>query len=101
MTSSTVPQRNKFSMTRQQVIDDIEAVYRVEDQRSKLYWCLDERPPRETKFERIEEFLKGTQDLEKSSNILNNLKHEMEALQKDIASQIATIRETSANALRS
>ncbi|XP_044267963.1 uncharacterized protein LOC123013496 [Tribolium madens] len=99
--SSTVPQRNKFSMTRQQLIDDIEAIYRDQEQRSKLYLCLDEKPPRETKFEKIEEFLKGTQDLEKSSNILNSLKREMEDLQKDIASQISTIRETSANALRS
>lgn len=99
--SSVVPQRAKFSMNKQQIIDDIEAIYRDDNQRAKLYLCLDEKPPKDNQFERIEEFLKGTQDLEKSSNMLIHLKSEMETLQNEISSKISAIKETANNALRS
>ncbi|KAJ3655127.1 hypothetical protein Zmor_014266 [Zophobas morio] len=95
--TSTMPQRIKFCLTTEQIISDIEAVYRNEEQRNTLYFCLDQVPPKEHNFERIEEFLKGTQDLERSSNILDGLKCELDNLQQDIMNRISTLKQRSGN----
>jgi lipid II:glycine glycyltransferase (peptidoglycan interpeptide bridge formation enzyme) len=98
--SSTIPQRNKFCVTKDQMINDIDGICRNEEQRNMLYLCLDEAPPKEHRFEKIEEFLKGTQDLEKNSNMLASLKSEMENLQQDIDLKINTLRKVAGNGLR-
>ncbi|RZC38374.1 hypothetical protein BDFB_003168 [Asbolus verrucosus] len=95
--ANTIPERNKFCLTKEQIIEDIEAICHTEDQRNKLYYCIDEKPPQEHKFEKIEEFLKGTQDLERNSNILLGLKNEIENLQRQTAEWVTSLKEATGN----
>lgn len=99
--SSKIPQRNKFSFVREDIIEDVEAIYKIPNERNKLYLCLDETPPSEHKFHNVQKFLKGSQDLEKSSKMLSDSKLQLERLKEEISGKVATLREIGKTALES
>lgn len=91
--SSSLPQLPKVSFTTQEIMDDIEVISVSEDYRNKLYICINEKPPQqEQKFYKIEEYLKGTQDLEEASNTLQELSEEVCMLQEKIAQDVEAIK---------
>lgn len=91
--SSSIPQRPKVSFTPQEIIDDIEIIVANEEYRNKLYICINEKPPQqEYKFTKIEEYLKGTQDLEEVSNTLQELSEKACMLQEELSESVEGIK---------
>lgn len=91
--SSSLPQRPKVSFTTQEIIDDIEVFSTNEEYRNKLYICINEKPPQqEHKFAKIEEFLKGTHDMEEASNTLQELSEKACMLQEELAESVEGIK---------
>ncbi|XP_018561578.1 uncharacterized protein LOC108903771 [Anoplophora glabripennis] len=89
---NTVPQRKPLSIPREDLIEDIGILRQCEDQQNKLFWCLDEKPPQENKFSQLEQFLKGTNNLEDISNTLTNLLEEINHLKEEIGKNINDVK---------
>lgn len=91
--SSSLPQLPKVSITAQEIMDDIEIISANEEYRNKLYICINEKPPQqEQKFARIEDYLKGTQDLEEVSNTLQELSEKACMLQEELTEKVEEIK---------
>lgn len=91
--TSSLPQRPKLAFTAQEIMDDIDIVSCNEEYRNKLYVCINEKPPQqEKKFAKIEEYLKGTQDLEEGYSSLQELSKEVCMLQEELASSVEKIQ---------
>lgn len=88
---STMPLRKGFQLSSEQISQDIEAVCLEEEQRNKLYSCLDTKPPSEHKFSKVEEFLKGTDNLEDSKQKLEDLVEEVEHIVREIDEKLQNI----------
>lgn len=100
--SSSLPQRPKVTFTTQEIIDDIEVISANEEYRNKLHICMNEKPPQqEHKFAQIEEFLKGTQDLEEVSNTLQELSEKACMLQEELAESVEGIKRVVDECLKS
>lgn len=89
---NAVPQRTPFSLCKDDLIEDIRIITQCEDQQNKLFWCLDEKPPQEHKFSQLEQFLKGTNNLEDISNTLTNLLEEVNHLKGEISQNINDVK---------
>lgn len=89
---STVPQRKPFNLPKEDIMEDIEVLRQCEEQRNKLFWCLDEKPSQEHTFSRLEEFLKGTNNLEDISSTLTNLLKEVDQLKEEISQNTEEIK---------
>lgn len=92
----TVPDKKPFSLRKDEIMADIERIYTNEDQRNKLYYCLDDKPPHDDRFKKLDEFLKGNVDLESVSDNLESLTEELEKLSREIREQLEQIRTKSA-----
>lgn len=91
--SSSLPQLPKVSFTTQEIMEDIEVISANEDYRNKLYVCINEKPPQpEHKFAKIEEYLKGSQDLDELSNTLHELSEIVSKLQEELADDVQSIK---------
>lgn len=91
--SSSLPQRPKLSFTPQEILEDIDVIGCNEEYRNKLYVCINEKPPRqEHKLVKIEEYLKGAQDLEDNSVILQELLERATLLQEQLAENVGDIK---------
>ncbi|KRT80069.1 hypothetical protein AMK59_6489 [Oryctes borbonicus] len=88
------PQRKEFSFTTNQIFEDIESIKNDVNQRNKLYLCLDDKiPVVEKQFVNIQEFLKGSDDLENTAETLQHLVEQLESLKKDVLKQKETIKD--------
>ncbi|CAH0558295.1 unnamed protein product [Brassicogethes aeneus] len=92
---SSIPQRKAFSMTKEKFIEDINALSTSEEERNKLYYCLDEKPPQEAKFGKLEDFLRGSNDLEVVSEDLETLLKEVNKLSKEVKGTLQSIKDES------
>lgn len=97
---NVIPQRKPFCLQKEQIMEDIERIHTNEDQRNKLYYCLDEKPPYDKRFKNLEEFLKGNVDLESVSDNLQTLTEELEILRKGVQEQVYNIKTKSEEALK-
>ncbi|KAJ8934650.1 hypothetical protein NQ314_013249 [Rhamnusium bicolor] len=89
---NTVPQRKPCSFSKEQIIEDIKTISENEDERNKLFLCLEEKPPQDHKFSKLEEFLKGTNNLEDISETLADLVHDVDELKKQIKESIEDLK---------
>lgn len=96
---NTNQQRKPFCLLKDEIIEDIERIHTNEDQRNKLYYCLDEKPPHDNHLKKLEEFLKGNVDLESISDHLLTLTQNLERLTQEICEQVDQIKTKSAQAL--
>lgn len=72
----------EFNFTSKQILDDINNIYDNEEQRRMLYMCIDDVPPvMNKKFAQIEEFLTGTQELQKVSAAIEKCNEELVKLE--------------------
>lgn len=97
---NVVPQRKPFSITKEELMEDIERIHSNEDQRNKLYYCLDEKPPYDKRIKNIEDFLKGEVDLESASDNLRTVTAELDKLKEEIREKVSNIKVKSAEALK-
>lgn len=96
---NTIPQRKKFSMTKNQIMDDIERIHTNEDQRNKLYYCIDEKPPHDNRLKKLEEFLTGEVSLQSVAKDLENMTTDLETLSQEIHQQVENLKTKSEKAL--
>lgn len=92
---ASVPERKPFSLNVEKIIEDIESIKHSEEERNKLYYCLDEKPPQENKFTKLEDFMRGSNDLESVSENLEDLVDEVSKLTKDVRQTVIKIKEES------
>lgn len=90
--SNIIREKKSISLSKDQVMEDINKIQTNEDQRNKLYLCLDEKPPHDKRFKNLEEFLKGNVDLESVSNNLQTLTQDLETLTQEIQDQLESIK---------
>ncbi|XP_017775440.1 PREDICTED: uncharacterized protein LOC108561855 [Nicrophorus vespilloides] len=80
-----LPQRKQFNLKPDELLEDINKVSGDEDQRNKLYICIEDKiPPQENKFTKIEDFLHRSDRLENLSETLIELSDELGALEKQL-----------------
>lgn len=96
---NAIPQRKPFCLSKDEIMEDIERIHGNEDQRNKLYYCLDEKPPHDNRLKKLEEFLKGNVDLEGVSGNLQTLTDDLERLGQEINQQVIEIKTKTAQAL--
>lgn len=95
-----IPQRKEFSLTSEQFIEDINNVAIDEEQRCKLYQCIDDKlPKKNSKFNELDRFLEGHNSLEELSDNLKTLCDEIKLLEKELLVEGANITRTAKNAL--
>lgn len=88
------PQRLEFTLTSNQIFEDIENIKNDENQKNKLYLCLDDKiPVVEKRFANIQEFLKGSDNLENTVDTLEHLGTKLKDLQEDILQQKKIIKD--------
>lgn len=80
-------------------MEDIETISVNEEQRNKLFFCLEEKPPFENRFVKLEEFLKGTTNLENVTEILTFLEKDLTNICEEINSTTSRIKSVSKNVL--
>lgn len=91
--SSSLPQLPKLSLTSQEIIEDIDVISCNEDHRHRLYICINEKPPpQEHRFSKVEEYLRGTQDLEDVSGTLQELSEKVCMLQEELSESVEKIK---------
>ncbi|KAG5883840.1 hypothetical protein JTB14_033761 [Gonioctena quinquepunctata] len=89
---NTLPQRKPFSFSVAHIIEDVDAICVSEEQQNKLFLCLDEKPPQENKFSQMEEFLKGTNNLESVHETLKALVEEVDNLSSGISKTVNDLK---------
>lgn len=95
-----IPQRKPFCLTKDEIMEDIERIHTNEDQRNKLYYCLDEKPTYDKRFKNLDEFLKGEVDLESISDDLQIMIEDLERLKEEIRDKVHNIKMKSTEALK-
>lgn len=90
--STSQPQTRPFSLTTSEIIQDISAICTCEEQRNMLYYCLDEKPPQEYKFAKMEEFLTGSNNLESVDENLQELIKKLETVCEEIGESVEEIK---------
>nr|CAI5821081.1 unnamed protein product [Callosobruchus analis] len=86
------PQRPLFSMQKEDILEDIQAIKCEEEQRKKLFYCIHENPPLEHKFSDIDDILGGTNSLECASKHISALVKDVESLSKELQGGVTKIR---------
>lgn len=100
--SNSLPQRPELSFTYDEILEDIKFISANEEDISKLYLCINEKPPpQERKFAKIEEFLKDSRQLEEISGALENLTDEISLLQKSLLVSTKKLEEDAEKTLSS
>lgn len=89
---TTLPQKKPFPLTPDDIAEDIEAICLDEEQRNKLYLCLDNKPPHDDQFSKVEDFLKGTDNLEDVKQKLDSLIRDVDSLIKNINIKVGDIQ---------
>ncbi|KAF2903709.1 hypothetical protein ILUMI_02466 [Ignelater luminosus] len=89
--SKVKQQRQTFPLTSAQIVEDIDTVINSEENRNKLFTCLDDKVPPENSCAGIEEFLKGTQKLEEIQVMLKKQIEKLQVLSEDLLAGIDEI----------
>lgn len=96
---STVPERHAFQLDIEEITADIASICFNEEERNKLYSCLDNQPPRNDHCAKLEDFVKQTDDLEGLNQKLNTLMNETHKLILEISSKVDEIQTSINNEL--
>ncbi|CAH1991830.1 unnamed protein product [Acanthoscelides obtectus] len=86
------PEKPAFSIKKEDILEDIESIKGDEEQRKKLFYCIDENPPLEQKFSGIEDILAGTNSLDNTSKHITALIQDLQSLSEDLQEGVAKIR---------
>lgn len=84
--------RSIVHLTTDQIIEDVERVCLDEEQRSKLYSCLDNKPPQDQSFSKVNTFLKVADSLSDEKKHLETLANEVEELIGEINEKINVMK---------
>lgn len=91
--SSSVPQKPDMTFTGKEISDDVEVLSRNVEYTSKLYLCINEKPPPDDpRFCKSEEFLKGANDLERAIGQLEVEVNETANVQHCLLSAISKVK---------
>lgn len=90
MFKKSASSRQKICFSPKQIIDDLERIQNNEE-RYKLYYCLDEKPPQENKLTNIREFLNGSHHLQETVYDLEKLVKELDDSSTELNSQIGVL----------
>ncbi|KAL1491018.1 hypothetical protein ABEB36_011677 [Hypothenemus hampei] len=85
------PQSKSCVLTAEQIAKDVKAVSSNEVHRNKLYQCLNMEPPQNNQLLKIEDFLKGTDNLEDIKGQLESLIDQVEGFVQRIGEDIENI----------
>ncbi|KAK4879021.1 hypothetical protein RN001_007167 [Aquatica leii] len=85
--------RKKFSLSHQQIVDDLAALNNDPEQRNKLYMCVDDKVPENNKFKEMDNFVKDSQTFEELSETLKRQVSSLQSLSEDILKGIDGIKE--------
>lgn len=88
---SKLKQRQIFPLTSSQIVEDIDTVVNSEENRNKLFVCLDDKVPPENSCAGIEEFLKGTQKLEEIQAMLKKQVEKLQVLSEELLAGVDEI----------
>lgn len=89
-----VAQSKPLNLSIEEIIEDIEAVYLDEQQRNKLYVCLDHVPPHNDQLAKVEGFMNSTDNLEDIKKKLDLLIRDVEGLVNEVNKKVASIQKT-------
>ncbi|KAF7273107.1 hypothetical protein GWI33_014166 [Rhynchophorus ferrugineus] len=91
---STSTHKKTFNthLSSDQIIEDLKVICLDDEQRNKLYLCLDNKLPQEPWLSKADDFLKISDNLDGVKDHLKNLVGEVEGLIEDINVKIEDIK---------
>ncbi|KAJ8982026.1 hypothetical protein NQ317_007736 [Molorchus minor] len=92
MFKKNLPHKEPFNAKKEQFMKDIAILTENEIHSNKLFLCLDEKPQQEYRFSKLEEFLKGTSNLEDISKSITDLIDEVQQLKQQISENVNDLK---------
>lgn len=89
--NKSVPKQKKFSLTAEQVSEDIKTICGSEAGRSLLFECIDAKVPEYKRIEEMREFLRGSEQLEEARKKLEEKRESLGRLGHELELSINTI----------